>query len=113
MKRLIVLVVSLGLLLTLWSPSSALASGGAFSQAMHVNSLFLPLIPPPPVPPGCPIQLPIAMISNNGNGVEHLTVNGTGDWFTTTFEGDATVSPILGFGPMGNPILGAPPSRVT
>ncbi len=48
------------------------------------------------------------MISNDGNGVEHLTVNGTGDWFTTMFEGDATVFPVLGFDPTGKPILGAP-----
>jgi hypothetical protein len=108
MKKLIVLTASLGLLATLLAPSPALASGGAFTQTMHVNSLFLPLIPPPTAPPSCPVQLPVAMISNSGNGVEHLAVNGTGDWFTTTFEGDASIFPFLGFDPAGNPILGAP-----
>ncbi len=50
MKKLMVLTASLGLLLALWAPSSALASGGAFTQTIHVNRLFLPLTPPPPTP---------------------------------------------------------------
>lgn len=108
MKKLIVLTAGLGLLAALLAPSPALASGGAFTQTVHVNSLFLPLTPPPPAPPGCPVQLPVAMISNSGNGVEHIAVNGTGDWFTTTFEGDTTVFPLLGLDQAGNPILGAP-----
>jgi len=108
MKKLIVLTASLGLLAALLAPTPALASDGAFTQTIHVNSLFLPLTPPPAAPAGCPVQLPVAMISNSGNGVEHLTVNGTGDWFTTTFEGDTTVFTLLGFDQMGNPILGAP-----
>lgn len=36
------------------------------------------------------------MISVTGNGVEHITVNKAQDfWFTTTFEGTASVTPVL------------------
>ena len=36
----------------------------------------------------------------------HFNANSTGDWFTMTFEGDATIHPVT-FGSSG-PVLGAP-----
>jgi hypothetical protein len=64
-------------------PASA---AGAFSQTVHISTLndFIPA--------GC--TGPGSAVQNNatGNGVVHFNVNGTGDWFTTTFEGQDTLT---------------------
>jgi hypothetical protein len=89
------------------------SAGGAFSITMPVHSLFLPLLGPPPpgTSPNCPFSpLGILWVSTSGNGVIHFNANGTGDWFTTTFEGDSSLFPVAAVVPPAAP--GAPPTIV-
>jgi hypothetical protein len=52
--------------------------------------------PPFPIFNACPPDLGFYLLSTNGNGVQHITVNNAQDgWFTSTFEGTATLDPIL------------------
>lgn len=83
MKRLLVVAVSiLGLGL---SPASASAAG-ADTGTTHFSSLS------DAIPITCAGPFTGLTVRNaTGNGVMHLTVNGTGDWFTTTFEGQGTI----------------------
>lgn len=83
MKRLFVVAVSmLGLAL---SPGSAYAAG-AFTGTAHITSLH------DAIPITCAGAFTgLTFRDATGNGVMHLTVNGTGDWFTTTFEGQGTI----------------------
>lgn len=80
MKRLLVLGAS-ALALAL-SANPAYAAG--WSQTIHVDS-FNAAIPITCGGPG------LTIVSGTGNGVQHLNVNGTGDWFTETFEGQGTL----------------------
>jgi hypothetical protein len=104
LRRGLIVTVAAMVFLVSGTPASA---SGATTITNHFSTLFLIATPPPAVPAGCPIQLPFAAVSNSGNGVMHLTVNSTGDWFTMTFEGNATISPVT-FDASGNPVLGAP-----
>ena len=61
------------------------SAGGAFTTTTHVNTFRGP-IPVTCSGPG------LSLINATGNGVQHLTVNGTGDWFTETFTGDGTLT---------------------
>jgi hypothetical protein len=99
------LIVTVAAIVFLVSGTPASASG-AISVTNHFSNLFLIATPPPALPAGCPIQLPFAAVSNSGNGVMHFTLNSTGDWFTMTFEGDATINPVTLSS--SGPILGAP-----
>jgi hypothetical protein len=100
------LIVTVAAIVFLVSGGPASASG-AFTVTQHFSTLLLIATPPPAIPAGCPIQLPFAAVSNSGNGVMHFTLNSTGDWFTMTFEGDATISPVT-FDSLGHPVLGSP-----
>jgi len=80
MRRLFVLgACAFGLVI-----SAITANAAGWSQTIHVDSVSA-AIPVTCAGPGWTI------ISAIGNGVEHLNVNGTGDWFTTTFEGQGTL----------------------
>ena len=80
MKRLLVLgACAFGLIL---SANPAYAAG--WSQTIHVDSVNGGL----PITCGGP---GLSIINATGNGVQHLNVNGTGDWFTETFEGQGTL----------------------
>jgi hypothetical protein len=100
------LIVTVAAIVFLVSGAPASASG-TITVTNHFSTLFLIATSPPDLPPGCPVQLPFAAVSNSGNGVMHFTMNSTGDWFTMTFEGNATISPVT-FDSNGNPVLGAP-----
>ena len=83
MRRFLVLGVSLlGLLLTV-TPAQA---AGAFSQTQHITTLT------DNIPVTCAGPFTGATLVNaTGNGVVHFNANSTGDWFTTTFEGQGTI----------------------
>lgn len=82
MRRLLVLAAcAIGLTL---SAIPAYAAG--WSQTIRVSSLTAVI----PVTCAGPFT-GLTIVRATGNGVEHLNVNGTGDWFTTTFEGQGTV----------------------
>lgn len=54
--------------------------------------------PPPPgisLPSNCWLGQDNGIISTYGNGIFHDTMNKTGDWFTTTYTGDAAVYPLV------------------
>lgn len=36
----------------------------------------------------------VSLVNATGNGVQHGTINSTGDWFTATFEGQGTVQQV-------------------
>lgn len=56
---------------------------------------FLPQDNPPPLPEGCWANETLAIMSTNGNAIQHFTVNKASDfWFTTTYAGDAAVYPV-------------------
>ncbi len=60
------------------------SAAGAFTTTTHVDTLRA-AIPVACAGPG------VSLINAAGNGVQHLTVNDTGDWFTTTFAGEGTL----------------------
>lgn len=103
LRRGLIVTVAATVFLVSGTPASA---SGTITVTNHFSTLFLIATPPPALPAGCPIQLPFAAVSNSGNGVMHFTLNSTGDWFTMTFEGDATIHPVT-FNSSG-PVLGAP-----
>jgi hypothetical protein len=79
MKRLLVVFAASAVAMCLGAvPANA---GGATTGTFHVSTLN------DVIPAGC--TGPGSAVQNNatGNGVLHFTVNGTGDWFTATFEG--------------------------
>jgi hypothetical protein len=124
MRRLFVLTICIALFGALALPASA-ASGtgpppiptcgpgvGPCQETDHFGELtFLgsPL-------PGCGSFSEWALITQNGNGIQHVNVNRAQDfWFTSTMEGAATI--VLGFVVLdsnGNPISFTPdPTKPT
>jgi len=83
MKRVLVLFASVvGLALSV-TPASA---AGGYSDTVHVSS------DSGAVPVTCAGPLTgLSIVNATGNGVQHLNVNGTGDWFTMTFAGEGTL----------------------
>lgn len=81
MKRLLVLGVSVLALALFANPAYA---AGAWSTTIHVSSINAG-IPITCAGPG------FTIVSGTGNGVQHMNANGTGDWFTETFEGQGTL----------------------
>src|SRR5262245_6211589 len=60
---------------------------------------FLPQDTPAPLPIGCWAPSTDALVSTDGNAIQHFTQNKAQDfWFTTTYTGGAAVYPIV-FGP--------------
>ncbi|HET6873274.1 MAG TPA: hypothetical protein VFH70_00750, partial [Acidimicrobiales bacterium] len=54
--------------------------------------------PPPPgisLPSSCWLGQDEGIISTTGNAIFHITANKTGDWFTTTYTGEAAVYPLV------------------
>jgi hypothetical protein len=54
--------------------------------------------PPPPgisLPVGCWLSQDEGIISTNGNAILHDITNKTGEWFTTTYTGQAAVFPLI------------------
>jgi hypothetical protein len=85
MKKLLASVASLGALVALSLPASA---SGAFTSTTPLhNAPFSATIPIACAGPFTGTTKFTATV----NGVEHLTVNGTGDWFTATAAGEGTV----------------------
>ena len=83
MKKLLALVASLAGVVALSLPASA---SGAFTSTTPLHNATLSnTIPVACTGPGT------TMFTAVVNGVQHLTVNGTGDWFTTTAAGNGTV----------------------
>ena len=61
------------------------SAAGAFTTTTHTDTLR----------GGIPVTCAgtgVSLINATGNGVQHLTVNGTGDWFTETFAGVGTLT---------------------
>jgi hypothetical protein len=83
MRKFLVLVASILGLLLMATPAQA---AGAFTSTRHITVLKDSI----PVTCAGPFT-GYTNVQATGNGVEHLTVNGTGDWFTTTFEGQGTI----------------------
>src|SRR5260370_17880267 len=97
MKRLLVLFAASAVAMCLGVvPANA---SGAFTQTVHMSTLN------DAIPAGC--TGPASAVHNNpvGNGVMHFIPNGTGDWFTSTFEGQDTLTEGLAGppDPQGNP----------
>jgi hypothetical protein len=67
---------------------------------------FLPIDSPPGIslPQGCWMAAADALMSVDGNLIFHVIGNKTGDWFTSTFTGEAAVYPIV-FASPGVPAL--------
>jgi hypothetical protein len=96
-------VVAAAAVATLVPASAAFASGnGSTAQTQHVHGAaaglvvidFLPQ-DAPPLPVGCWANPNIAIVSTDGNAVQHSTVNKAQDfWFTSTFTGNAAVYPV-------------------
>ena len=66
---------------------AAASANGAFTTTTHVDTLHA----------GIPVTCAgtgVSLIDATGNGLQHLTANGTGDWFTTTFAGEGTLTMI-------------------
>ena len=63
------------------------SAAGAFTATTHVDTLR------GAIPVTC-TGTGVSLINATGNGVQHLTVNGTGDWFTETFAGEGTLTMI-------------------
>jgi hypothetical protein len=57
---------------------------------------FLPQSLPAPLPDGCWVNPAYALVSTDGNAIQHTTVNKAQDfWFTTTYTGGAAMYPIV------------------
>lgn len=83
MKKLLALLVSLGAVVAMSLPASA---SGAFTQTIPLHNVTLTNV----IPVAC--SGPGTTTYNaTVNGVEHLTINGTGDWFTATAAGTGTL----------------------
>jgi len=97
MKRVLVLFAASAVAMCLGVvPANA---SGAFTQTVHISTLD------DAIPAGC--AGPGSAVHNNavGSGVMHFIANGTGDWFTSTFEGQDTLTEGLAGPPdaHGNP----------
>jgi hypothetical protein len=83
MRKFLVLGASVLGLLLIATPAEA---AGAFTATRHISTLS------DSIPVTCAGGFTgFTNVRATGNGVEHLTVNGTGDWFTSTFEGQGTI----------------------
>jgi hypothetical protein len=90
---------------TLVPATAAFAGGnGSITQTQHVHGagtaglVVLDFLPQdaPPLPAGCWANPNIAIVSTDGNVVQHSTTNKAQDfWFTSTFTGDAAVYPLV------------------
>lgn len=90
---------------TLLPAQAALAAGnGSITQTQHAQGagtaglVVLDFLPQdaPPLPTGCWANPNIAIVSTDGNAVQHSTVNKAQDfWFTSTFTGNAAVYPVV------------------
>ncbi len=85
MKKLLASVASLAAVVALSLPASA---SGAFTSTTPLHNAPFSFA----IPISCsgPFSGSTA-ITATVNGVEHLTVNGTGDWFTMTAAGEGTL----------------------
>ena len=82
MKRLVAAAAAVvGVVASVVTASAA----GAFTATTHIDTLR------GAIPVAC-AGTGVSLINATGNGVQHLTVNGTGDWFTTTFAGEGTLT---------------------
>jgi hypothetical protein len=95
-------LTTLGLLGLGAAPAFATAQTQTFnlhgSEAYDQSVIdFLPIDAPPGIslPNNCWFPSNDAFMSVSGNMILHETTNKTGDWFTTTFTGDAAVYPIV------------------
>lgn len=90
---------------TLIPAAAAFAAGnGSITQTQHIHGAdaagqvvidFLPQ-DAPPLPDGCWANPGIAIVSSDGNAIQHFTLNKAQDfWFTSTFTGDAAVYPVV------------------
>jgi hypothetical protein len=80
-------------------------ANGSTTQTQHAHGAdaagqvvidFLPQNLPAPLPSTCWVNPNYALVSTDGNGIQHSTVNKAGDfWFTTTYTGDAAMYPIV------------------
>jgi hypothetical protein len=90
---------------TLIPASAAFAGGnGSTTQTQHVHGagaagiIVIDFLPQdaPALPAGCWANPTLAIVSVDGNAVQHVTVNKAQDfWFTSTFTGDAAVYPVV------------------
>jgi hypothetical protein len=85
MKKLFALVASLGAIVALSLPASA---SGAFTQTVHLHNATVSAV----IPISCSGPFGTTAYTAVVNGVQHLTVNGTGDWFTATAAGTGTLT---------------------
>jgi hypothetical protein len=87
---------------------------GSSTQTQHAHGTdaaglvvidFLPQDVPAPLPATCWVNANEALVSTDGNAIQHTTVNKAQDfWFTTTYTGGAAVYPIM-LNPDGTPYL--------
>jgi hypothetical protein len=98
MRKLFAVAASLAATVVLALPASAqplqftcFPGAGPCTETVHFQDegpfpVFIP----------CPPDKGAALFSATGNGIAHITVNNAQDaWFTSTFEGQATLVPIL------------------
>src|SRR6266852_472622 len=89
-KRFVVMLAAIAALVV----PMASVSAGAFTQTTHFSS-FSDFIPGSCA--GLFSSGAIIVNGTNGNGVQHITVDGAGDsWFTVTFTGQGTLTFIPG-----------------
>jgi hypothetical protein len=95
MKRLLVLGIAV---LGLMAGATPAYAAGAFTQTIHIDTLH------DAIPVTCAGPFTGATIADaTGNGVVHFNANSTGDWFTTTFEGQGTI--VQTAGPMAGQVF--------
>lgn len=83
MRKLLVCGASVLGLLVMATPAQA---AGASSQTIHITTWT------DNIPVTCAGPFTGATVVHaTGNGVAHFNANRTGDWFTTTFEGQGTI----------------------
>jgi len=93
------LVASATTLLALTMSVVPAGAAGAFTFTTHITEIH------DVIPATCAGGFTGAtLVNGTGNGVEHGTVNSTGDWFTSTFEGQGTVQEVTG--PPSKPVFG-------
>jgi hypothetical protein len=83
MKKFLAFGASVLGVLLMATPAQA---AGAFSQTTHTTTLTDHI----PVTCAGPFT-GFTVVQATGNGVVHFNANSTGDWFTTTFEGQGTI----------------------
>jgi hypothetical protein len=83
MRKFLVFGASVVGLLLMATPAQA---AGAFSETTHITTLT------DHIPVTCARPFTgVTVVHATGNGVVHFNANSTGDWFTTTFEGQGTI----------------------